>query len=83
MSRPVAQAVSKKTGIPAATITRGIEMLLPVLLAVLSRRAAKGAATPPPAGAPGAATPGTATPGATSKGGLGDLLGSILGGGKK
>ena len=40
MSRPVANAVSKKTGIPAANVARGIEMLIPVVLAVMSKRAA-------------------------------------------
>ncbi|MFJ8213746.1 DUF937 domain-containing protein [Streptomyces sp. NPDC096033] len=71
VGKPVAEAVSKKTGIPAPTVSRVIEVLTPVLLAVLAKRSAanKGA---PAAGAP--------TEGA---GGLGDLLGSILGGGKK
>ncbi|MFD6973681.1 DUF937 domain-containing protein, partial [Streptomyces sp. NPDC059949] len=32
VSKPVANALSKKTGIPAATISRVIEMLIPVLL---------------------------------------------------
>ncbi|MET9599674.1 DUF937 domain-containing protein [Streptomyces sp. NPDC006459] len=89
VSKPVANAVSKKTGIPAATISRVIEMLIPVVLAVLAKRASGKAPGAGPAGAaPG--TPGTpGTPGAapgTSPapgGGLGDLLGQILGGGKK
>ncbi|MGE7389413.1 DUF937 domain-containing protein [Streptomyces sp. NPDC004126] len=73
VSKPVANAVSKKTGIPAPTVMRVIELLIPVLMAVFAKRAAgKGA---PTAGAPGAAPAGA--------GGLGDLLGSILGGGKK
>ncbi|MFD9910604.1 DUF937 domain-containing protein [Streptomyces sp. NPDC059063] len=42
LSKPVANAVSKKTGIPAATVTRVIEMLLPVILAVLTKRATGG-----------------------------------------
>lgn len=72
MSKPVANAVSKKTGIPPATVSRVIELLIPVVLAVLSKRAAtKGS------GSAGASA------GATAGGGLGDLLGSILGGGKK
>ncbi|MEU6124900.1 DUF937 domain-containing protein [Streptomyces sp. NPDC047123] len=71
MSRPVANAVAKKTGIPAATVTRVIEMLIPVVLAVLSRRAAGTKAG-------GAAPKGAAAP----SGGLGDLLGQILGGKK-
>ncbi|MEU8433585.1 DUF937 domain-containing protein [Streptomyces sp. NPDC029216] len=66
-SKPVAAAVSKKTGIPAPTVARVIEMLIPVLLAVLAKRASAGKG----AGAP------------TAGGGLGDLLGQILGGGKK
>jgi hypothetical protein len=41
VSKPVANAVAKKTGIPAATVTRVIEMLLPVVLTVLSKRAAR------------------------------------------
>ncbi|KOU20046.1 DUF937 domain-containing protein [Streptomyces sp. WM6368] len=89
VSKPVANAVSKKTGIPAATISRVIEMLIPVVLAVLAKRASGKAPGAGPAGAaPG--TPGTpGTPGAAPAaspapgGGLGDLLGQILGGGKK
>ncbi|MFF1375969.1 DUF937 domain-containing protein [Streptomyces sp. NPDC058308] len=69
MSRPVANAVAKKTGIPAPTVTRVIEMLIPVVLAVLSKRAA------------GTKAPGWAGPkGSAASGGLGDLLGQILGG---
>ncbi|WP_055702036.1 MULTISPECIES: DUF937 domain-containing protein [Streptomyces] len=71
MSKPVANAVSKKTGIPAPTVTRVIEMLIPVVLAVLTKRAAKAKA---PGAAPGAAP--------ASGGGIGDLLGQILGGKK-
>ncbi|WP_372351389.1 DUF937 domain-containing protein [Streptomyces sp. KL116D] len=41
MSRPVANAVAKKTGLPAANVARGIEMLIPVVLAVMSKRAAR------------------------------------------
>ncbi|MEV5613839.1 DUF937 domain-containing protein [Streptomyces sp. NPDC052225] len=41
MSRPVANAVAKKTGLPAANVARGIEMLVPVILAVVSKRAAR------------------------------------------
>ncbi|MEV7196364.1 DUF937 domain-containing protein [Streptomyces sp. NPDC093510] len=73
MSRPVANAVSKKTGIPVATVTRVIEMLIPVVLAVLSKRAARTKA--PGGGAPNGSAP-------SSGGGLGDLLGQILGGRK-
>ncbi|GAA1892204.1 hypothetical protein GCM10009837_12790 [Streptomyces durmitorensis] len=39
MSRPVANAVAKKTGLPAASVTRVIELLIPVLLTVLTKRA--------------------------------------------
>lgn len=39
MSRPVANAVAKKTGLPAASVTRVIELLIPVVLTVLSKRA--------------------------------------------
>ncbi|MFC8129613.1 DUF937 domain-containing protein [Streptomyces sp. NPDC057302] len=39
MSRPVAAAVAKKTGLPAASVTRVIELLIPVLLTVLTKRA--------------------------------------------
>ncbi|WP_030681791.1 DUF937 domain-containing protein [Streptomyces sp. NRRL B-1347] len=42
LSKPVANAVAKKTGVPAATVTRVIEILIPVVLAVLSKRAAGG-----------------------------------------
>ncbi|MFG2973619.1 DUF937 domain-containing protein [Streptomyces sp. NPDC048331] len=68
LSKPVAAAVSKRTGIPATTVSRVVEMLIPVVLAVLAKRASgKAAGT-------GAAGPG---------GGAGGGLGGILGGGKK
>ncbi|MFE1952359.1 DUF937 domain-containing protein [Streptomyces sp. NPDC059524] len=41
LSRPVADAVAKKTGLPVANVTRGIELLIPVILAVLSKRAGR------------------------------------------
>ncbi|MHA5048751.1 DUF937 domain-containing protein [Streptomyces sp. SD15] len=41
VSKPVANAVAKKTGIPAATVTRVIELLIPVVLTVLTKRAAR------------------------------------------
>ncbi|MFD3758299.1 DUF937 domain-containing protein [Streptomyces sp. NPDC058622] len=79
VSKPVASAVSKKTGIPAPAISRVIELLIPVLLAVFAKRAASGKAAGAPASG-GAPAPGAApAPG----GGLGDLLGQILGGGRK
>ncbi|MER8092168.1 DUF937 domain-containing protein [Streptomyces goshikiensis] len=87
VSKPVAAAVSKKTGIPAPTVARVIELLIPVLLAVFAKRAAD-TGNPGNTGAPGNTASGTtpgAAPGAApaSGGGLGDLLGQILGGGKK
>ncbi|WP_405492691.1 DUF937 domain-containing protein [Streptomyces sp. NBC_00096] len=96
VSKPVANAVSKKTGIPAPTIARVIELLIPVLLAVFAKRAAAGkggagagaptaaggeSAIPSPGAVPGAAGAAPAAP--AGGGGLGDLLGQILGGGKK
>ncbi|WP_406330170.1 DUF937 domain-containing protein [Streptomyces sp. NBC_00203] len=39
---PVAKAVAKKTGLPPATVSRVVEMLIPVLLTVLTKRAARG-----------------------------------------
>lgn len=69
MSKPVAAAVAKKTGLPAASVTRVIELLIPVLLTVLTKRAR----TSPKPGA-------TGSPGG---GGIGDLLNQILGGKKR
>ncbi|MFJ6566063.1 DUF937 domain-containing protein [Streptomyces sp. NPDC091292] len=40
VSRPVANAVAKKTGIPAPTVSRVIELVIPVVVAVLGKRAA-------------------------------------------
>ena len=40
-ARPVANALAKKTGLPPATVTRVVEMLIPAVLAVLTKRAAK------------------------------------------
>ncbi|WP_411105589.1 DUF937 domain-containing protein [Streptomyces sp. cmx-4-9] len=83
VAKPVANAVAKKTGLPAPTVSRVIEMLIPVILAVFAKRAAagKGGAGAP---APGAPASGTPAPGAApAGGGLGDLLGQILGGGRK
>ncbi|MFG2373810.1 DUF937 domain-containing protein [Streptomyces sp. NPDC048504] len=40
-ARPVANAVAKKTGLPPATVARVVEMLIPAVLAVLTKRAAK------------------------------------------
>ncbi|MFF1449392.1 DUF937 domain-containing protein [Streptomyces sp. NPDC058274] len=41
VSKPVAQAVAKKTGLPAPAVTRVIELLIPVVLTVLTKRRAK------------------------------------------
>ncbi|MWA11237.1 DUF937 domain-containing protein [Streptomyces sp. BA2] len=72
MSRPVANAVAKKTGLPAASVTRVIELLIPVLLTVLTKRARKS----------GTGT-GTGTGTGSAGGGIGDLLSQILGGRKR
>ncbi|MFF6985710.1 DUF937 domain-containing protein [Streptomyces sp. NPDC010273] len=40
-SGPVANAVAKKTGLPPATVARVVEMVIPVVLTVLTKRAAK------------------------------------------
>ncbi|WP_327403941.1 hypothetical protein OG194_30200 [Streptomyces sp. NBC_01288] len=40
-ARPVANAVAKKTGLPPAAVARVVEMLIPVVPAVLTKRAAK------------------------------------------
>ena len=41
VSKPVANAVSKKTGIPAPTVARVIELVIPVVLTVLAKRGTK------------------------------------------
>ncbi|MFB8130722.1 DUF937 domain-containing protein [Streptomyces mirabilis] len=41
VSKPVANVVAKKTGIPVTTVTRVIEMLVPVVLTVLTKRTAR------------------------------------------
>jgi hypothetical protein len=41
MSRPAANVIAKKTGLPAANVARGIELVIPVVLAVLSKRATR------------------------------------------
>ncbi|MFE4548767.1 MULTISPECIES: DUF937 domain-containing protein [unclassified Streptomyces] len=42
ISRPVANAVARKTGLPPATVARVIDVVIPVLLSVLSKRATRG-----------------------------------------
>ncbi|MVO84603.1 hypothetical protein GPA10_07410 [Streptomyces sp. p1417] len=77
LSRPVANAVAKKTGLPVATVVRVVELLIPVVLTVLTKRAQR-------AKAPGAGGSGPGAPragGGPAGGGLGELLGQILGGG--
>ncbi|MER6444752.1 hypothetical protein DEJ51_11455 [Streptomyces venezuelae] len=76
LSKPVAAAVSKRTGIPAATVSRVIEMLIPVVLAVLAKRASGQAAGTGAGGTTGGAGTGA---GGAARGGPGE----ILGGGKK
>ncbi|PWK65411.1 hypothetical protein BCL76_11216 [Streptomyces sp. CG 926] len=76
VGKPVAAVVSKRTGIPAATISRVIETLIPVVLAVLAKRAAGRTAGTGAAGTADGAGGGAA--GATSPD-----PGEILGGGKK
>ncbi|MEV5969839.1 DUF937 domain-containing protein [Streptomyces sp. NPDC051921] len=40
LAEPAAGAVAKKTGLPAPTVRRAVDLLVPVVLAVLTRRAA-------------------------------------------
>ncbi|QES06209.1 DUF937 domain-containing protein [Streptomyces venezuelae] len=40
LARPAANAIAKRTGIPAATVTRAVDILIPVVLAALTKRAA-------------------------------------------
>ncbi|MGW0390753.1 hypothetical protein ACWDYJ_07605 [Streptomyces sp. NPDC003042] len=65
----------------AQTVSRVVELLIPAVLAVFAKRAAsgKGGAGTPTAGPGTGPARGTGPEG----GGLGDLLGQILGGGKK
>ncbi|MET9951506.1 hypothetical protein ABZ135_08135 [Streptomyces sp. NPDC006339] len=44
LARPAADAVARRTGLPAPAVTRTIELLLPVVLAVIGKRAAGGKA---------------------------------------
>ncbi|MFE5298519.1 DUF937 domain-containing protein [Streptomyces sp. NPDC056632] len=39
LARPAADAVAKRTGLPAPTVHRAVDLLVPVVLAVLTRRA--------------------------------------------
>jgi hypothetical protein len=39
-AKPVADAVARKTGLPAGAVSRVVEMVIPVELAVLTKRAA-------------------------------------------
>ncbi|MFJ2933932.1 DUF937 domain-containing protein [Streptomyces sp. NPDC087219] len=40
LARPAANAIARKTGIPVATVTRAVDILVPVVLAVMTKRAA-------------------------------------------
>ncbi|MEU3476794.1 DUF937 domain-containing protein [Streptomyces sp. NPDC033754] len=40
LARPAANAIAKRTGIPSATVTRAVDILVPVVLAVMTKRAA-------------------------------------------
>ncbi|MFJ3905817.1 DUF937 domain-containing protein [Streptomyces sp. NPDC090025] len=40
LARPAANAVARKTGLPPATVNRAVEILVPVVLAVITKRAA-------------------------------------------
>ncbi|GGV32281.1 hypothetical protein GCM10010277_16640 [Streptomyces longisporoflavus] len=43
VSRPVARAVAKKTGLPVTAVARGVELLIPVVLTVVTKRARRSA----------------------------------------
>ncbi|MEU2260340.1 DUF937 domain-containing protein [Streptomyces sp. NPDC019645] len=75
LARPAAAAAAaaaKRTGMPVATVSKAFELLIPVVLTVLTRRAAN---RRPTGAAPG-------TPGAAGAG-VGDVLGDLPGGGRK
>ncbi|MFI8289818.1 hypothetical protein EAO71_14375 [Streptomyces sp. ms191] len=40
LAKPAANAVARRTGLPPATVNRAVELLVPVVLAVVTRRAA-------------------------------------------
>ncbi|MFI8320907.1 DUF937 domain-containing protein [Streptomyces sp. NPDC085529] len=40
LAKPAASAVARRTGLPPATVNRAVDLLVPVVLAVLTRRAA-------------------------------------------
>ncbi|MFE0653189.1 DUF937 domain-containing protein [Streptomyces sp. NPDC059534] len=40
LARPAANAVAKRTGLPPATVDRAVDILVPVVLAALTKRAA-------------------------------------------
>ncbi|MFI8517133.1 DUF937 domain-containing protein [Streptomyces sp. NPDC085481] len=42
LAKPAADAVARKTGLPATTVNRALELLVPVVLAVITKRAAGG-----------------------------------------
>ncbi|MCC3772010.1 DUF937 domain-containing protein [Streptomyces sp. UNOC14_S4] len=42
ISGPVARAVAKRTGLSVGTVSRGLELLLPVVLGVIAKRRRRG-----------------------------------------
>ncbi|MGW1077893.1 DUF937 domain-containing protein [Streptomyces sp. NPDC002537] len=42
VSGPVARSVSRKTGLPEATVSRALELLLPVVLTAIAKRRRRG-----------------------------------------
>ncbi|RSS50963.1 DUF937 domain-containing protein [Streptomyces sp. WAC01280] len=50
LARPAANAIAKRTGIPPATVNRAVDILVPVVLAVLTKRAATKKSGGTPAG---------------------------------
>ncbi|MFI9207504.1 DUF937 domain-containing protein [Streptomyces sp. NPDC053253] len=50
LARPAANAIAKRTGIPPATVNRAVDILVPVVLAVLTKRAATKKSGGAPAG---------------------------------
>ncbi|WP_351228894.1 DUF937 domain-containing protein [Streptomyces sp. NPDC002133] len=79
LARPAAAAVAKKTGLPLATVSRVLELLVPVILTVLTKRAAQRRSA---GAAPGVSGAASGSPG-TSQGSLGEVLGDLLGGGPR
>ncbi|MGW7362377.1 DUF937 domain-containing protein [Streptomyces sp. NPDC054841] len=72
LARPAAAAVAKRTGMPVATVSRVFELLVPVVLTVLTKRAAKRRSAGAAPGSPD-----------NSPGGPADVLGDLPGGTRK